>query len=592
MKTRPTFLLCGIVCLAACDSPEKLSEPVSSTPPPPPATFFLEAEACAVHGEISESPRASESSFVQRQSGSYQPILRCEVPISEKPLNVWVRRIGGAVQMKISEGETQSDGPWAYDQQEQFVWTSFGEIPPGEEGRELTFIGNNKEDESVAIDCLLFSEGPVDDKDSFLTPLAPLAIDPSRVSGEYRTAPKVWGVNLYSAGDPETLEDAGYIENLAYLAPHFVRVHNSSSLGDSKEEKHGLMDLKNKAWNKEKVRAVIAGLLDLHEVGEIMVNIPSWPDWMDEDEDGFLDEDRESDYVTLVARFAEIAWEFPSARERLIFEIPNEQDNRYHSDLVSAKEKHRVADLARIYLATAQRIRMVAPGARVGGPSSLNSYNMDFHELFIAITAPELDFYSIHLYFSGDKRESDSQILALADNAGQPLKKIREILDRNSTDRHIPISLNEYNIAWDWEDRELRMTETFGAVWDASFIMAAFAAGADSAAAWNEGDGIYGKFSPDGKRRPSSHLFHVLNTKFAGPCGIVETEDPDLVTALATESGNSLLIAHRSLRARSITLPEGKWTGWMLHPGSDAPMEITASATTELPSCSLIFLER
>ena len=322
-----------------------------------------------------------------------------------------------------------------------------------------------------------------------------------------------------------------------------------------------------------------------------MVNIPNWPDWMDEDKDGFLDEERESEYTSLVARFAEIAWEFPAARERMLFEITNERDNLYHADLVREKKKHRVSDLARIYLSAAQSIRRVAPGARIGGPSVANSYNMDFHELFIAITAPELDFYSTHIYISGDKRESDSRIFARSD-ASYPMRKIREILDRNSNGRHIPLSLNEYNIAWGWEDREPRMTETFGAVWDASFIMTAFAAGADSAAAWNEGDGIYGKFSPDGKRRPSAHLYHVLNTKFTGPCGIVETEDPELITTLATESGNSLLIAHRGLRARSITLPEGNWTGWILKPGSETPAEITVSATTELPACSLIFLER
>ncbi len=593
MKTHLFPCLVGIACLVSCDSSEKTSasSPPETKPSPPPLAHFLEAESCSVQGEISESPRASGTSFVKRQSGSYEPVLRCAIPVSEKPLNVWVRRNGGGTQMKISDGDGQIDGPWAYDQQEQFVWTSFGEVPPGGEGRELTFIGNNKENETVSIDCLLFTEGSVDDKDSYLTPLPPLAIDPARISGKFRTAPEVWGVNLFSAGDLETLEDAAYMENLAHLAPHLVRVHNAGKLSDSKENRHGFIDLKNKTWDEEKVRAVIAGLLDLREVGEIMINIPLWPDWMDEDKDGFLDEKRESEYASLVARFAEIAWEFPAARERMLFEITNERDNLYHADLVREKKKHRVSDLARIYLSAAQSIRRVAPGARIGGPSVANSYDMDFHELFIAITAPELDFYSTHIYISGDKRESDSHILARSD-ASYPLGKIREILDRNSTDRHIPLSLNEYNIAWGWEDREPRMTETFGAVWDASFIMSAFAAGADSAAAWNEGDGIYGKFSPDGKRRPSAHLYHVLNTKFTGPCGIVETEDPELITTLATESGNRLLLAHRGLRTRSITLPKGTWTGWILKSASETPVEISVSDETELPACSLLFLER
>ncbi len=136
------------------------------------------------------------------------------------------------------------------------------------------------------------------------------------------------------------------------------------------------------------------------------------------------------------------------------------------------------------------------------------------------------------------------------------------------------------------------MTSGFGAVWDAWFVMTLFSAGADSAAAWNENDGIYGKFSPDGALRPASHLFHVLNTEFAGEIARLETAEPADIAALTTKDGDRILISHRGMRNREIILPEGKWTGWMLGKGIDAPEEITVEGGTSLPGISLMYLAR
>jgi len=581
------------MCLAACDSTEKPSaDPAVEKDDPAPAHFFLEAEDCEILGEKEEDGKASGSGFVGRQSGSYQPVIRCEIPASEKPLTVWLRRKGGAVQTKTSTGGEQEESPWVHETEEQFVWTSFGEIPSGGGSRMLTAIGNNKNDETVSIDCILFSEGPVEDKDAFLTPLPSVSMDPSKTTGGFRSAPGLWGMNLFSGGDPKALSDPGYIENMAYLAPRLVRVHNAGKMEDSGKNRHGLLDIKSRTWDERKVRLAISGLLESQNTGEIVINIPNWPEWMDTDKDGFLDDDKATEYVALVGRFAEIVWEFPAAHERVLFEITNERDKLYHADLVAGKKPHRIAELARIFIQCSLRIRQVAPGARIGGPSVANPYDTAFHEQFIAYTAPELDFYSVHMYVSGDPKETDSRILSRADAAMQPVKAVKAILAKNSKGREIPVSVNEYNIAWSWETREPRMTNGFGAVWDAWFLMSLFSAGADSAAAWNENDGIYGKFSPEGERRPASHLYHVLNTEFAGPIARLETREPDDIAALATESGDRLLISHRGLRDRRITLPEGKWTGWMLGKGMDVRREITVDGETDMPGVSLIYLER
>lgn len=581
------------MCLAACDSIQKTSDDSQEAKnDPAPGHFFLEAEDCEIFGKKAGDGKASGSACVMRRSSGYQTVLRCDIPVSEKPLSVWMRRKGGAVQIKTLSPGSQEEGTWVYGSEEQFVWSSFGEIAPGGEGRQLIAIGNNREDETVSIDCILFSEAPLDDKDSLLTPLPSVSVDPSKTTGGFRSAPELWGMNLFSGSDPKTLADPGYVENMAYLAPRLARIHNAGMMADSGKSRHGLLDFKSRTWDERKVRLAVVGLLELKSVGEIVINIPNWPEWMDADGDGFLDDDKATEYVALVGRFAEIVWEFPAAHERVLFEITNERDKLYHADLVAGKKPHRIAELARIFIQCSLRIRQVAPGARIGGPSVANPYDTAFHEQFIAYTAPELDFYSVHMYVSGDPKETDSRILSRADAAMQPVKAVKAILAKNSKGREIPVSVNEYNIAWSWETREPRMTNGFGAVWDAWFVMTLFSAGADSAAAWNENDGIYGKFSPEGERRPASHLYHVLNTEFAGPIARLETREPDDIAALATESGDRLLISHRGLRDRRITLPEGKWTGWMLGKGMDVRREITVDGETDMPGVSLIYLER
>jgi len=596
MQSHWIILSFGIVCLTGCDSPQKAADESTVEglfPAPTGNHYFIEAESCEGLGDEMVDGKASGLAYVNLQSGSYQPVLSCDVPVSEKPLSVWLRRKGGAVQIKTSVAGEQHEGPWVYGEEDQFVWSSLGEIPAGSgEQRQIIVIGNDKKDQSVSIDCILFSEAPVEDKDSLLTPLLPVSIDPTKTTGDFRAAPELWGMNLYSGGDPQTLADPSYIENLSYLAPHLVRVHNAGKMDDSGKSRHGLLDLKARTWDEVKVRVAVVGLLDLLKTGEIIINIPNWPEWMDADEDGFLDDDHQAEYVALVGRFAEIVWEIPTAQERVLFEITNERDNLYHADLLKSKNPPRVAELARIFLQCAARIREVAPGAKVGGPSVAISYNTAFHEQFIAYTAPALDFYSIHFYASGDPNESDTRILSRADGALKPVKAVKEILAKNSKGREIPVSVNEYNIAWSSETRESRMTNGFGAVWDAWLMLTLFSAGADSAAAWNENDGIYGKFSSEGERRPASHLYHVLNTEFAGPVARLDTGEPDDIAALTTQSGDRLLISHRGLRGRKISLPPGKWTGWMIGKDMDVQREITAEGEMDLPGISLLYLEK
>ena len=581
MKSRWIILFCGIVWLTACDSPEKPSDEATlAEPEPAPLVSLIEAENCEILGETAGDPKASGGVLVKGAAGDSALLLRCDIPVAGNPLSVWIRRKGGAFQINTTSAGDDGEAVVCNEYEENFAWDFLGEISPGEETRQLVVSGSDPKDGSVMIDCILFSEGTPGKMDDLLTPLPPIEIDTARTSGDFRNASALWGMNLSSGSDPLSLADPGYIENVSYLAPHLVRVHNPERPVDSEESRHGLLDFASRSWDEQKVRMAVVGLLELENVGDMIINIPNWPAWMDADEDGFLDDDKAAEYVDLVGRFAEIVWEFPGASERISFEITSGMDGLYHENPVAAKEPHRIAQFARVYIQCSLRIRQVAPGARVGGPSVGNAGNTAFHEQFIALTAPELDFYSMRLTGGRDLKSVAAAV--------ESVDSVKAILAKNSKGRAIPVFVSEHC----GETDDARIALGSGAVWESWFLISLFSAGADSAAAWNENGGIHGKFSPEGERRPAAHLYHLLNTEFAGSVACLQTDEPEDIAALSTEAGDRLLISHRGTRGRKIILPEGNWTGWMLGAGMDALQETTVDGETYLPGISLLYLEK
>lgn len=372
---------------------------------------------------------------------------------------------------------------------------------------------------------------PVADKEPSLPPLPAIVIDPANHPQSFRASPGSWGVHIdFAAPIPV---------NLTRLSPGSVYVSGNAE---------NLFDTEGRKWNEDKVRALAKSLLTNEASSEITISVPLWPSWLDEDGDGFLDKTGMDEYADLAARFAEIVWEFPS-HERVRFELLNECDDLYHADLVSKKLPHRVADLARIYLTTASRIRASAHRAKIGGPSVRDAGNLDFHEQFIAFTAPALDFFSVQF-------PKDGTINSVADS----VKTLQEILDRNSRTRRIPLVLNAISSEQD-DAHSVRAA------------IAAYAAAADSA------NLLSGK---------SDAHWAIANMFFGDAIAVLETEQPDDVSAIVTEDGKRVLIAYTGLEDRKITLPAGGWSAAVL--GKD-PENHKVNGEVDLPASSVLFLE-
>lgn len=503
--------------------------------PPPieifirPVTVLKEAEDCDFTGKIIFDTSASNSSTIEREAEGNGTSISCEAPRSSRPLAVWLRRKGGPIHLENQEGEKLPQTVSKIREEPLFVWTLMGEFNPQQQPATIVFKETVSSAPPASVDCILFTDQKIEDKDSFLTSVEPLEIDPTWATSDFRNASEAWGFNL-----PPT--EALF----ARATSRVVRV----TLPD---------------WDEDRFRKMTAGLLELENTRRIILNFPNWPEAMDADADGFLDQKNKDAYIELVRRFAEIALEGENAANRFYFELFDRLDQQYYTDLVAKKETHRVADLARIYLAIAAEIHTINPKAKVGGAAAGITADTGFHDQFIAITAPALDFYSI---------QSD------ANRGGELIYTIKGYLKKNSAERNIPLIISA--------------SQHSEAVLDAWFLIKAFSNGADCAIATGSRKPGEGEGEDSGSRL----LYETLEMKFSSLCAAFHTSEPDSLAALTSQDRNSLFLAHNGTRARDLILPPGSWTGFLLKDGAKIAEPVKISTQFLFPKGSALYLER
>ncbi len=353
--------------------------------------------------------------------------------------------------------------------------------------------------------------------------------------------PAAYGLNLFQGAMQQNFENAKYKENIAYMAPGLVRFHHAGKMNDSKTSTEGLVDEKNQTWDKAKIAALLKGQRFAHRP-QVLFNIPSWPKWMDADSDGFLDRDQWDNYAAFLADLVRIVNVRHKASVRY-WEITNEWDGRYFTDfyekggwgeLKDKAKPDRWDEVAEIYNRCARAMKAVDPTIKTGGPAMARPDLIMAHERFAKATLPNLDFFSIHAYASGSRDTPDSEIYDKAEGMGKYVVASIALLKKISPNKHIPVILSEFNISWTWETRDPRMTNHKGGVFDALTYIATTKAGAFSAQAWNEKDGIYGKTDGEDNKRPGALVLNGFNRYATGERVQAESSDTKRVATYAT----------------------------------------------------------
>jgi hypothetical protein len=400
-----------------------------------------------------------------------------------------------------------------------------------------------------------------------------------------------YGLNAFQGFRPESYNDATYQGNLSFMSPGIIRFHNGGALQDSSTP-DGLIDTARQTWDANKVREGLAASVNAFgaDQPERMINIPTWPSWMDADKDGFLDRNQFDNFAQLCADLVTITNQ-NSPFDVKYWEITNEKDDHYFTqfhtnggwgDLKDPTQPDRLDELVTIYNKAAVAMKKVDPTILVGGPGIARPDLQPFYVPFIRGTVDNLDFFTYHFYATGSAATPDQEVYNASKAIGDYTATMVQRLQAASPNRHIPVMLGEYNISWTWETRDPRMTSNKGVVFDALGIVKALENGAATTLAWNEKDGIYGKMGDSNELRSGGTFLHLLNKFMIGDRVATTTSNEDAVTTFAVNNpssgSKSFLIINHSNSAQQVQV---NFHGW--NPGIQNlnEYEISASGYTQ-----------
>lgn len=387
--------------------------------------------------------------------------------------------------------------------------------------------------------------------------------DPVRINVNWdargkRLAREAYSLNAFHSFNPEVANNPDYQANMAYINPGLLRYHNGGLHRDSKEAPAGWIDTEARTWDREKIRSATAGW---PKERRKLVNIPSWPAWM-QDEDRVLKDEYLDDYAALCAELVKILnIELGLGIEE--WEPLNERELVYVRGLERAGKPTRFHDLVTIYNRCAEAMKAVDPTIKIGGPTISNLGWLDLARQFTPGALDNLDFFTTHVYVTNDKNAPDELIFDAAEEFGPRAAKLREYLDWISPNRYLPLSVNEFNINWTYHSKDPRMVNHKSAVFDALAMSSMLSHGVDSTLAWNDTDNIYGKMSRRYELFPSAHLYHVLNGHFIGEIVQTGADVPRRVVPFAVQGGEApaMMLVNRT-DAEQTALVAFSGAGW------------------------------
>jgi hypothetical protein len=330
-------------------------------------------------------------------------------------------------------------------------------------------------------------------------------VDWDRLTGRKATDLS-YGLNGFQLFSAKAMGSATYRENLTAMRPGIMRYHNYQMVNDSRKDEYGWIidpDKPTYRWDREKIAQVMANPLS-HQP-KLMMNLTDWPIVM-ENAQGQL---KPEYYAAFAAFCADLVRAVNIEQKRGVqyWEVLNEMDRRYVNS---------PAEVGKIYNLAAAAMRQVDPTIKIGGPGFESPYLRDRIEAFVAVAHPQLDFLSYHTYSTARKDNSDQELFRAAGALGSEVQNLRSLVAKY-TPKPVAIFHNEFNISYAPPD--VRMTNQVSAVYDATGLISITQAGADSAMAWNESDGWYGKMENSAgswRRRPASYVYQLFNNHLRG----------------------------------------------------------------------------
>ncbi len=476
---------------------------------PPVSAPLIEAESTGT-GQIVAMAECSGGQAVTA-TRAWEPLLRIgPPPAAWGEASLWIRQRGGPVQVKGMVGDTQTAFAWQWARPATWEWRECGPFPRATvaDGA-LVIRGDIQDGADPCIDVAQWlPAGAPSPVDSWFVVACTVSVDWNAAVAT--TTGFSFGINAFHGFDPLTTALPAYQKGMQRLDCGLIRLHSAELF--SGKGPNTWVDGEKKTWLGERIRSAMAKYPRGTHQGNValMLNISNWPAWFDADQDGFLDADQFDAYAAWCADLVRLV-NIEAHGEVLWWEITNELDDRYHNHLVANGQPSRMAELSDIWLRAALAMKQVDPRIRTGGPALIRPDLPESLAIFLRKTREQLDFVTYHAYASGSADDADAHILGPRIQAIGGTVAAIDVLIHREIGHGLPHFLDEYNISWTWETRDPRMTSAKGAVFDALVLAASTSAGADGTCAWNEWDGVYGKFAGDGTARPQVGVFARLN---------------------------------------------------------------------------------
>lgn len=346
-----------------------------------------------------------------------------------------------------------------------------------------------------------------------------------------QTTSFTFGSNDYEITIPERAADPAYQKLLAELGIGLIRVHHGG-LYDS------WTDPDRKTWNEAKIKAGYDA--SYPQQPTIIQNIPGWPKWMAQNQDGMLDPSEYDNYAAFCAELVEIITNRLGLGQVIYWEPLNEKEDPY-------QKAGKLDELWKIYNTAARAMKAVNPQIKVGGPV-LKWNDTSKLAAFLEACKADVDFISWHSYATGNVSVSTEELMSWTPGYGTQVKEFRSVVEQYIPDRKVPLLLGEYNINYSWDSGENRQNTHIGAVWFASVLKHLADAGIDMATSWHLKDGIYGMIDPQNNPRPAATVFAWGIKYLTGSIMDTQSDNP-LIEAMAVHQADdrrSVLLINKS----------------------------------------------
>lgn len=375
-----------------------------------------------------------------------------------------------------------------------------------------------------------------------------------------------FGINISVGSNPSVASDTLYKKRIIEIGSKFIRYHTWGSI--SQKSPQCWIDYANKDWDINRVSLVMKHSPDN---AEILINIPGWPSWMDQNNDDKLDEDRVDEYAMLCANLVEIVNN--KLKKRVQYWEPiNEWDSKYTGI-------DGIQFVTRVFKKCYDAMKEKDPSIKIGGAVLTHPFDSLVNTTFFANIEGKLDFWSHHNY--GGCNEPDISIIYDSANIHRGAKHIRKFLDDNGFQK-LPIWINETNIDWGWDcSKNNRMTSEVGAVFDALLAKRAIESGVvDGINVWNDAEGVYGKILTDfSDLHQGGHLLKFLNQFGVGEVKSTTSSQPDRIEGFTVQqtNGRVMFILINKNSPTSVKLRAHNWLPSILR-GQKLQKKIISSA--------------